>query len=154
MPTARLNHVSVNAPDLEKSTRFYADLFGMTEIPSPNFGHPVVWLRVGDLQLHLFQREVEVPVHHHFAVTVDDLDSVYRRAKEMGILDGDANGSKMRELPDGSVQLYLRDPAGNLVEVDFPDATRLSPDVRADLDRLTDMQPQSEDNRQATLFLA
>ena len=28
-------------------------------------------------------------------------------------------------LPDGAVQLYLRDPAGNMVEVNWPDASTL-----------------------------
>ena len=44
-------HVSVHAYDLEESARFYKEVFGMEEIPAPNFSSPVRWLRVGDLQL-------------------------------------------------------------------------------------------------------
>lgn len=36
--------------------------------------------------------------------------------KDLGILDVRPWG-RVRELPDGSMQLYLRDPAGNLVEI-------------------------------------
>ncbi len=49
-----INHVSISAPDLEESTRFYEEIFGMERIPTPMFADPVQWLRVGDLQLHLF----------------------------------------------------------------------------------------------------
>lgn len=154
MPATSLNHVSVSANDLEESAVFYAELFGMERIPTPNFGHPVVWLRVGDLQIHLFKRGVDAPVYHHFALTVDDLDRVYRTARERGILDNEHNEAAIRELPDGSVQMYIRDPAGNLVEVDYPDVSELSPEVRADVGSLADMHPQSEENQRSTLFLA
>ena len=40
----------------------------------------------------------------------------------MGILDSRAFGSPLRSHPAGWVQLYLRDPAGNLLEVDWPDS--------------------------------
>jgi catechol 2,3-dioxygenase-like lactoylglutathione lyase family enzyme len=153
MPATGLNHVSVSARDPEESARFYIELFGMSRIPSPNFGDPVIWLRIGDLELHLFEQDVEAPRRHHFALTVDDLGAVYRSAKERGILDPRTSGRSLRELPDGSVQLYLRDPSGNLVEIDHPDAARLDPDLRADLGRLADDHPQSEENRRATLFL-
>jgi lactoylglutathione lyase len=54
-------HVSVHAHDLEESVRFYKDLFGMEEIPAPGFPFPVRWLRIGDLQLYLFQSEDPAP---------------------------------------------------------------------------------------------
>ena len=54
-------HVSVSATDLEESVRFYTDFFGMEEVPSPEFSGPVRWLRVGDLQLHLFLDEDPAP---------------------------------------------------------------------------------------------
>ena len=47
-------HVSISATDLEESVRFYEAFFAMEEVPSPDFSGPVRWLRVGDLQLHLF----------------------------------------------------------------------------------------------------
>jgi catechol 2,3-dioxygenase-like lactoylglutathione lyase family enzyme len=146
-----LNHVSVSAQDLQVSTRFYVDLFGLEPIPTPNFGFPVQWLRIGDLQLHLFQRPGSAPTYHHLAFTVDDIDSVYARAKEMGILDGETFGHHLYELPGNNVQLYVRDPGGNLLELDWPDASHVGEEVRRDIKPLP--HPQSEDNLQATLFL-
>ena len=44
---------------MEESLRFYTEVFGMERLPSPDFGHSVEWLRLGDQQLHLFQSERE-----------------------------------------------------------------------------------------------
>ena len=151
---ATLNHVSISASDLDASARFYEDVFGLRRIPTPNFGFPVCWLRVGDLQLHLFQRSVDAPAHHHFALTVQDFESVYRKAEERGAFDDTINDGRIRVLPDGSVQMYLRDPDGNLVEVDYPHASRLDRTLITNLPTLEDSFPQSAENRKATLFLA
>jgi YD repeat-containing protein len=59
----------------------------------------------------------------------------------------------MYELPDGSVQMYLRDPAGNLIEIDWPDVTTLDRSLFPDLKRLDDAVPQTGDALRATLYL-
>ena len=125
MKTNGFTHVSVHAHDLEYSARFYTDLFGMEEIPSPDFPFPVRWLKVGALQLHLFQSEETASTGHHFGLDVEDFEAVYLRAKEIGAQVEEGYYSKVYELPDGAVQLYLRDPAGNMVEVNYPDAATL-----------------------------
>lgn len=129
MPALRINHVSVHAPDLDASEKFYRELFGTERIPTPDFGYPVRWLKVGGMQLHLFQRPVDAPPAHHFALTVDDAETVYRKARERGALDR----NEVRKLPDGSAQFYLRDPAGNLLEVNAPDADKLDRSLIGDL---------------------
>jgi catechol 2,3-dioxygenase-like lactoylglutathione lyase family enzyme len=129
MTATRINHVSVHALDLDVSEAFYSELFGMTRLPTPDFGHPVRWLKVGDTQVHLFLRLVEAPTNHHFALTVDDLEAVYRKARERGALDS----PRVRRLPDGVAQMYLRDPSGNLVECNAPDADALDTAVVGEL---------------------
>lgn len=153
MAAIRVNHVSVSAPDLEASVRFYVELFGAQPIPTPNFGMPVQWLGIGDSQLHLFERSIKAPSHHHFAVTVEDLEPVYRRAGELQAYDGQAFGHHLYELPGDTAQLYLRDPGGNLVEADAPGVSRLPEWIRADMRRLADVNPQSEENQRARLYL-
>jgi lactoylglutathione lyase len=125
----RVNHVSVHAADLDASEAFYAELFGLTRIPTPDFGFPVRWFKVGDTQLHLFNRAVDAPSTHHFAFTVDDLAEVYRKAKAIDALDR----PEVRRLPDGSAQMYLRDPSGNLVECNAADADSLDRSVVGEL---------------------
>ncbi len=116
-----LNHVSVVAHDLDESIAFYIEVFEMEELPTPDFGFPVRWLRLGALQLHLFERPDEPPTYAHCAIEVDDVVALARAAEARGILDDTSFGYAMAELPGGEAQIYLRDPAGNLIEVDHPD---------------------------------
>ena len=153
MRAIRFNHVSIHAVDLEESVRFYTELFGMERLPTPIFSHPVEWLRLGDQQLHLFLRETPAPEFHHIALDVDDFEAVYVKAKELGIVEPRA-WSDVRELPDGSVQMYLRDPAGNLVEIDWPDAATLDRSIVGELPKLEDERPQTGEALQATLYHA
>lgn len=153
MRATRLNHVSIHARDLAESVRFYVEVFGMETIPTYTFAFPVQYLRLGDLQLHLFQRETEAPAFHHIGIDVDDFEEAYARARELGILEQETFFEDMYELPDGSVQMYLRDPAGNLVEIDWPDVTTLDRSLLPDMKRLADTVPQTGDALRATLYL-
>jgi len=153
MAVTALNHVSVVAHELEESLRFYEAVFGAERIATPNFGFPVQWLRVGAMQLHLFERPDRAPIYHHFALTVDDFESTYAKAEAREALERAAFGHHLYELPGDCVQLYLRDPAGNLVEVDAAGASRLPSSLKSQLRRLADVQPQSADNLAARLFL-
>jgi catechol 2,3-dioxygenase-like lactoylglutathione lyase family enzyme len=151
--TIRVNHVSVHAPDLAASVAWYEDLFGARPIATPNFGFPVQWLGVGDTQVHLFQRATEPPSHHHFAVAVDDFAAVYRRAGDLGAYDREAFGHHFFELPGDTAQLYLRDPGGNLVEVDAAGVSALPEEILAERKRLQDVNPQDAENLRARLYL-
>ena len=136
MRATGFTHVSVHAHDLDESVRFYKDLFGMEEIPAPGFPFPVRWLRVGDLQLHLFQSEDPAPQGHHFGIEVDDFEATYEKVGEMGAQIEEGYFSNVYELPDGAVQLYVRDPAGNMVEVNWPDASTLDRSVIGDIEKV------------------
>ena len=153
MGALRVNHVSIHANDLEESARFYEELFGLRRVPAGSFRDPVIWLALGDQQLHLFQRDdAEAPRAHHVAIDVDDFEAVYREAKRRGLLDGDTWQQRARYHPAGWVQMYLRDPAGNLVEVDWPDVSTLDPEIAAELAPLEDAVPQVGEAREATLY--
>ena len=152
MTATGLNHVSVRAIDLEESVRFYVDVFGMERIPSPDFERPVEWLRLGDQQFHLFRDDAPAPKYHHLGIDVDDFESVFKKASELGILDGGTHGSAVRELPGGEVQMYIRDPAGNLVEIDWPDVRTLDRSVTGEIPKLADAVPQSEEAMRARLY--
>jgi catechol 2,3-dioxygenase-like lactoylglutathione lyase family enzyme len=148
-----INHVSVSAHDLDESARFYLELLGAEPVPAPNFGVPVRWLAVGDTQLHLFERDAQAPTHHHLGITVDDLERPFRVAERHEALDRVTFGNHLVELPGDVVQLYVRDPAGNLVELDQRDATRLPADMRAQLKPIWDINPQDEAQMRGRLFV-
>ena len=98
----------------------------------------MLWLAVGDQQLHLFHRRTEAPRFHHFGIDVDDFGAAYVEARRRVLLDDSTFGAPVRELPDGSAQMYIRDPSGNLVEVDTPDASLLDRAIFGEIPRVDD----------------
>jgi lactoylglutathione lyase len=155
MVTSRLNHVSVLAHDLEESVRFYEEVFGMARVPSPKFpSAEVEWLRVGDRTLHLFERPEMDPVeNYHFALWVDDFEEVYRTAADRGLFaDFGSSDARVYELPDGVVQMYITDPAGNLLEVNHHDVADLNRDALSPILAREEQVPQTGEAATASLF--
>jgi catechol 2,3-dioxygenase-like lactoylglutathione lyase family enzyme len=151
--SSRINHVSINARDLQESVDFYVELLGAEPIATPNFGIPVQWLALGRTQLHLFEKDLQPTSHHHLGITVDDVEPVYRTAERRGAFDDQAFGNRLVELPGDVVQLYLRDPAGNLVEIDHHGVDRLPADLRGRLVGLWEFNAQSDEHMTARLFV-
>lgn len=156
MTAQNLNHVSIVAEDLDESVAFYRDIFGMEEVPAPTFEVPVTWLECGEQQLHLFERDVEAPAYHHFGVTVDDFEAVYETAREQDLFDrwDDESSASVYSLPDGSVQLYARDPAGNLVEINWPNVETLPESIRETITPRDELITQTGEAARATLGLS
>jgi catechol 2,3-dioxygenase-like lactoylglutathione lyase family enzyme len=155
MSATRINHVSIVVRDMAESIAFYEELFDAKRIPTATFPQGnVVWLTLGATQLHLFESDSgdDPTVRHHYGIDVDDFDALYERAKAMGVIDTSAFGTPLRTHPMGWVQLYLRDPAGNLLEVDWPDRSTLAPSTQADIVPLEDFAPQEGDAAVATLY--
>src|SRR4051794_6316383 len=153
MHTSGINHVSVHANDLQESVRFYVDLLDAVPLDTPNFGVPVQWLALGNSQLHLFERPGEAQSPHHFALTVEALEPVYTRAEAMNAFERKSFKHHIIELPGDIVQTYVRDPAGNLLEIDTPGASRLPEWLRSRMRKLDDIYPQDEVNRRARLYV-
>ncbi len=155
MKALRFNHVSVRAIDLDASLSWYEMMFGMTRIAAPNFGIKVGWLKLGDTQLHLFQVDTPPVQYGHFGIDVDDFEAIYLRAKSLDCFANDAfNNHHLFETPAGQLQLYIRDPAGNLIEVNWPDASTINRSVVTDIRRLAAIHVQSDENRTAVLYTA
>ena len=151
MRATRINHVSVSASDIAESVRFYTQVLGLEPVATPDFGFPVQWLQLGQVQLHVFEHtQREAPISHHVALEVDDFEAVLRVVRERGIEDRKTFGHWLYRLPDGAAQMYLRDPGGNLIEIDHPDAAALDPELIAEIRPLP--RPQTGDAAIATLW--
>jgi glyoxylase I family protein len=110
-----VHHVSINVPDPQAALRFYVDVLGLTErTDRPDFGIGGHWLDAGGQQVHLIEGETPPAVGQHFALLVDDLDSVVSelRGQSVEVSDPMAIGPGR--------QAFTRDPAGNVVELNQP----------------------------------
>ena len=97
-------------------------------------------------------RDTPAPEFHHIGLDVDDFEAAYTVALERGLFDRDAWSPNVRVLIDGAVQMYLRDPAGNLVEVNWPDASTLDRSVVTAMTSIADERPQSDEAMRASLY--
>lgn len=118
MKVTRFHHVSVNtagAP-LAEMVAFYGSVFGLVDKERPEIpGVPGHWHAVGDQELHLVgapPSDADIdPTGNHFCVAVADLDAA--------IAELDAAGIEYRRAVqgEGTVQIWINDPAGNTIEL-------------------------------------
>ena len=113
----RLNHATLIVDDLERSMLFYRDELGLESLPAFDFDYPAHFFRINDSQqLHLTEWEDTPSFRGHVCLEVDDFNTIYGRMKTLDVIDVRPWG-KVRRLPDGAMQMFIRDPAGNLVEI-------------------------------------
>ena len=162
MGITRYTHVSIQADDLEESVDFYETAFDMEQIPTPNFREPLQWLRCGELQLHIVENDAEPPTFNHHAVYVDDFEATYQAVMDhesaecvtippvdAGFVDGHP---PVYVLPNNEVQLYIHDPAGNMVEVDHPNADDVDESIVQNMVDRADIEPPGPDEPWAGIF--
>ena len=111
-----IHHVAVVVKDVEASQNFYRQVFGfestrrLTEKTSANRG---AWYKVGALELHLQERPEHVAkTDQHFALEVEDLDELVKRAEASG------GKSEAAKLVDGfSKRRFIYDIDQNRIEL-------------------------------------
>jgi catechol 2,3-dioxygenase-like lactoylglutathione lyase family enzyme len=114
----RFHHVSVNtnSTPLDAMIAFYRDVLGLADVTRPEIpGIPGHWHAVGDQQLHLVGTPPRgTPIDstgHHYCVAVADLDAA--------IAELDARDIEFQRglQGEGTVQIWIVDPAGNTIEL-------------------------------------
>ena len=124
----QINHVTLIVDQLEPAAEFYEKELGLEVIPAFLFDYPTAFFKINETQqLHLTEWEDKVSFRGHICVQVDDFNAIFKRMKVLGIIDITPWG-KVRQLPDGAMQMFVRDPSGNLVEISSP------PDLKDQLD--------------------
>ncbi len=130
----KLEHIFAPAHDVRESAAFYSEIVGMIEVPFPakQEGRGTFSLDPADLayfadptRAHVdvlrpsavFARDNRLHINPlaapHFAIQVPDIQVVKRRLDDAGVFYGDAGHFALQ----GLYQVYLHDPAMNLVEV-------------------------------------
>lgn len=119
MTAQAMNHFTILAEDLAATCAFYRDLLGLTEGYRPNMGFPGAWLYAGEVAvLHVVVKnplpKQRAGVLDHMAFTAADLPGTVAKLKKRGIAY-----NLGRQVETGTWQLFLHDPNGAKVELDF-----------------------------------
>ncbi|PLK46020.1 VOC family protein [Emticicia sp. TH156] len=128
----KINHVTVIVDNLEKACEFYENELGLEPLPAFLFDYPAAFFKFNEeQQLHISEWEDAVSFRAHICVQVDDFNTIFFRMKELGIIDITPWG-KVRKLPDGAMQMFVRDPSGNLVEISSAPGSDVDPRIFED----------------------
>jgi len=135
----RINHVALVVDDLETACRFYEEEFHLEALPAFEFDYPAQFYKVtDDQQLHLTEWADQPSFRGHFAIQIDDFSECFRRMKARGAIDVQPWGN-VRRLPDGAMQMFVRDPSNNLIEINCPPDVPVDPSIFDD--ELADAEP-------------
>ena len=107
--------MSINVHNTATAVEFYTDVLGLTRRGDrPDFGFNGAWLDLAGQQVHLLELSVPDDCGQHFAIHVVDLDAAVNEIRAHGIAVTDPK-------PVGTGrQAFVRDPSGNLVELNEP----------------------------------
>lgn len=125
MAITGINHINFHAhrPLLDQMRDFYRDAVGLHEGHRPPFRMFGYWLYAGDAPIvHLYEatadeiRNVDhVNTFDHIAFAATDPDAVEARLADLGV------DYQVTAVPASTMkQIFLFDPAGNRVELQFP----------------------------------
>ncbi|HEU4617859.1 MAG TPA: VOC family protein [Gammaproteobacteria bacterium] len=137
MPIERMEHYLVLSDDIDETKRFYCEALGMREGFRPDLGFPGYWLYVGETPcIHVAEwetyavwtKKVGIPIStrapvtgplDHIAFNATGYDELAERLDKLGVILG-------RNLLDeiGLRQLYIRDPNGLVIELNFREGRR------------------------------
>jgi lactoylglutathione lyase len=125
----KINHVTLIVDNLEKAGAFYKNELGLEPLPAFHFDYPVMFFKFNEeQQLHISEWQDTPSFRGHVCVQVDDFNSIFFRMKELDAIDIKPWG-KVRRLPDGAMQMFVRDPAGNLVELSSKPGSDIDPAI-------------------------
>jgi len=123
MPLTQLDHVNLRTSNVARLTEFYSGVLGLRVGARPAFSFGGAWLYCGERAVvHLVEvREQPNPSGElrmeHFAFVAQGFDELVQKLDSAGVEYRTSKlfGSETR-------QLNLRDPDGNRIHIDFPEA--------------------------------
>ncbi len=124
MPLVDLHHVAIRTSDVAASERFYTQVLGMHKVERPEFDFPGAWLQMGQTMFHLMGGYAALDEHgqpcsggaavDHLALNARDFDAMKAQVVAAGLVPAENAISAF-----GIWQLFVRDPDGVLIELNF-----------------------------------
>jgi len=112
-----INHVAIRTLDLDKTNKFYTEVLGMGLAKRPPFDFPGSWLSIGQTMIHVMAGAAAYDLEGKFRPmggSAEGFDDYAQRFTEHGL--------EWREfaVPEADIcQLFVRDPNGILIELNF-----------------------------------
>jgi glyoxylase I family protein len=125
LPITRVDHVSREVTDVERTVKFYCDVLGFRRMWRPNFAFAGAWLYNGHVMIHIIEGEPPKRPDaisgrkDHVAFHTNDIGAVASLLNDHGI-------EFMRSTNAAGIdQIFFHDPDGNVIEVgQYPDIPR------------------------------
>ncbi len=121
-PSLSLDHVGIQATDLDRSVAFYTHVLGLREVPAPFPRAGARWIALGNgRMLHIVGHGTPGALHDrwdHFALACSDLDAMIARLDALHVAWTDMEGGHSVQMrPDHVRQIFVRDPDGYTIEI-------------------------------------
>ena len=125
----RAHHMGLSVPDLEASIKWYGDILGFSvekRMEIPPIGAKIAWLKRDDFRIELFQMKGAAPLPEDRKIPNKDLLTHGWKHLSIEVADAaetlktfKANGVEiaMENVVDGKTMGFIRDNAGNLIEI-------------------------------------
>lgn len=118
LAAVQLHHASLGVINLQRSIRFYRDVLGMEQVSRPSdFGFKGAWFKFPNgEELHLFKKNKRKDAAYfrlnHIAIRVTDFHKSHEWLKKHR-----QRVETYPTLPTAYPQMYLKDPDGNVIEI-------------------------------------
>lgn len=120
MPFHRIDHITINSTDLDKTCAFYVDVLGFSVKRMEGYGYRGAWLYLnGHPFVHLIARSAEqapgsTGLIDHFALEATDIPGTREHLSKVGVPFNE------NPLPQFDLhQIVLLDPDGVKIELNF-----------------------------------
>ena len=144
MGLRRMSHTGFTVSDMERSLAFYRDLLGMKVVAQqvgaadyvgrmtgfPGVAIKIAFLKADEESEHLLElleyvshpgeptaRETNRPGNGHICVIVDDIQALYERLQQAGVVSQSEPVAVTAGVNAGTWAVYVRDPDGFTVEL-------------------------------------
>jgi catechol 2,3-dioxygenase-like lactoylglutathione lyase family enzyme len=127
MPAKDIHHIAVKTADVDATVKFYNEVLGTRSVSRPPFDFPGAWLHLGSTMVHVYGGQAAQGADgkvargggalDHVALAAHDFDAM-RETLRKRALDWREN----EVTTAGLWQLFVHDPSGVLIELNFPTA--------------------------------